>query len=401
MKKVQRSPAAIERWERVGQQIVVISGSVLAALISMALVPALPAIADVLGGGTTDTFYAQSVVTIPAVGFAFASPITSRLVLRFGLRRIVIASLLLFLASSFVPVFAPNKLPFVASRLLLGIAGGVLSTATLTIAGNFTPTVRDRLLGFTHAGGSAAAMAALVAGGVLVDRFGWRAPFSLFAVALPVLVVALVSVRETPSNVAREILDWAGVRLHWMIYLTLLLLAIGFFIPGTEGPFLLIERSIVSASSQGLLLSILPLTSVLVSIFYGALARRIRERDLVVAALLTTGVGLALCGAARPISLLALGFAISGVGAGLAVPVIASMLIVRTDAVSRVAALGLYFTVMFLAQFATPLLIKLIKYTADSKGVFLSCGFGICIFATIAGWYFSGSRGIRVKTGVA
>ncbi len=373
------------QWRVLGQETVVVSGSILAALIPMALVAALPRMSVELGTGPADPLYAQSIMTVPAIGFALASPLTAALVFRLGLRNTLNGSLLLYVLMSAMPLVTVALWALLGSRLLLGVAGGVISTATLSVAGEFLPQDRDRLLGLTHAGGGAASLVALVLGGVLVDRYGWKAPFSMFSIALPILLIAFLTVADLPAQARRHRPDWPIIGRLWAVYVLLFLLSVGFFVPSIEGPFLLLDRRITSATQQGLILSVMPLTSVLVAIFYGRLTGWMNEKSLLIAALLSTGLGLALCGATDARLCTLLGLAITGVGAGLSVPVVASVIIVRTDVISRAAALGAYFTVMFAAQFATPLLVAMLKSVSSSAGVFLWLGTVIALSVLAAG----------------
>ena len=356
-------------------QIIVVSGSALASLIPMCLVPALPAMAAALGGGANNAFYAQMVMTAPAISCAIAAPLAAFVAPHIGLRSGLIASLLLYLVSGIFPLVADNLVLVVVSRVLLGLAGGSIGTLTTIIVGEFVPEVRNRLLGLTHAMGGGAAITALALGGILVDTAGWRGPFVIYLAALPILCLSIYAVRDNPPlGRARASQGRMPVSALWVLYLILFIMSVGFFTPGVEGPFLLTARGILSARSHGLFLSAMPLVSVFVSAGYGWFARVLSERALVFATFATLGVGLVLTGGFVSAPVILSGFAITGVGAGLAVPIVMSILIGRTSNEVRLYAIGIYFTVMFLGQFLTPALIEPISVRSGSDGVFLWTG---------------------------
>lgn len=347
------------RFRSAALQIIAVCGSALAALVATVPVPALPALAMALGMAPDNPLAAQLVLVAPAISFALAAPLTGWLATRVDARRGLAGALLLFVASGLAPLCLDSLVPLLLSRLLLGAAGGVISTYTTAMAGDFAPLMRDRVLGFSHAAGGLGAFACLTVGGWLVDQGGWRAPFLLYAAGLPILVLALLAVAperaaiNAINAIARRRLP-AGL---WPVYVLLFCMSVGFFAPGTEGAFLLRDRAIDSAAAQGVLLSLMPLASVLVSLAYGPLARWLSQPVLVFITLVATGGGLIVAGASSSVVVIGGGLALTGVGAGLAVPVVAALLLARTDPAVRSWAIGLYFTVMFAAQFLTPLLL--------------------------------------------
>jgi MFS family permease len=374
-------------------QIIVTSGSALASLISMCPVPALPAMAAALGGGAKSALYAQIVMTAPAISYAVSAPLAAVVVPRVGLRSCLIGALLLYLISGVIPLFVDDIGLLVISRVLLGAGGGAIATITTMIAGDFLPDIRNRLLGFTHAAGGGAAIAALSCGGFLVDTFSWRAPFALYLAALPILLLVLYAVRENRRIVpARALRNRAPVSSLWVIYLIMFVMSVGYFTPGLEGPFLLTARGIGSARAQGLFLSVMPLVSVFVSAGYGWLARFLSERGLVFVTLATLGFGLAMTGGFAAPSIMFIGLALTGVGAGLAIPIVMSIIIGRTSDEIRLRAIGIYYTTIFLGQFLTPVFLEPIRERSDSAGVFLWVGAAISILGFLALGYFSSVR---------
>jgi len=374
-------------------QIIVVSGSALASLIPMSLAAALPAMAAGLGGGADSAFYAQLVMTAPSVSYAIAALLAALAAPRIGLRSSLLGALLLYIASGIFPLVTTNLVPLLVSRVLLGLAGGAIGTLTTIIVGDFLPDTRNRLLGLTHAAGGGAAIAALACGGVLVDEAGWRGPFVMYLAVLPILGLAFYAVTDGHGTRQAHVLQVrAPVSSLWAVFLVMFVMSVGFFTPGVQGPFLLTARHIDSARTQGLFLAVMPLVSTFVSAGYGWLARSLSERGLVCATLVSLSLGLVLTGGFTSAPVMLIGFAVIGIGAGLAIPIVMSILIGRTTDEVRLRAIGIYFTVVFLGQFLTPVLIEPIGARSGSEGVFLWVGAAMSVAALLALTYFSSAR---------
>ena len=117
-----------------------------------------------------------------------------------GRRRVFVAGLWLFAASSLVSGAAPNLSLLIAGRAAQGVGGALLTPASLAIIqSTFRPEDRARAIGaWSGLGGLAAAIGPL-AGGYLVDALSWRA---IFLLNLPVAAAAaLVALRHVPETV--------------------------------------------------------------------------------------------------------------------------------------------------------------------------------------------------------
>jgi MFS transporter, DHA2 family, methylenomycin A resistance protein len=122
-----------------------------------------------------------------------------------GRRRVFVAGLLAFGASSVICALAPSVAVLVAGRALQGLgAAAILPTSLAIINHAFSDSEeRTRAIGFWAALGSLALVAGPLAGGLLVDSLGWRSIFwlnlPLVAIAT-VLTLALVSESSDPSE---------------------------------------------------------------------------------------------------------------------------------------------------------------------------------------------------------
>ena len=165
--------------------------------------PSLPDIARVLQAPTAQV---QLTVSSYLIGFAAGQVVYGPLSDRRGRRPILLAALVLYLASSLSCAATQSVGPLIAGRFLQGVGG----SGSIVLA---RAIVRDLYSG-VHAArelstiGSISAFAPIVApiiGGVLQTAFGWRANF--VAMGAAAVVALVVAERLLPETLGRRALE--------------------------------------------------------------------------------------------------------------------------------------------------------------------------------------------------
>ena len=131
----------------------------------------------------------------------------------FGRRRMFLAGVVIFAASSATAGLAPNSTALVLSRVVQGVGAALMMPGTLSIITDaFPPHERGKAMG-TWAGVSALALAVgPVVGGFLTEHVSWRAIFYLnIPVAIGAVVATLFAVRESRDTTVGHRVDFAGV----------------------------------------------------------------------------------------------------------------------------------------------------------------------------------------------
>src|ERR1700722_8019690 len=107
---------------------------------------------------------------------------------RFGRKRLYLAGLIVFAASSLTCGLAPNVGVLIAARGVQGLGGaGEVADTMVTASGTYTGRARGVPRGAWAAINGAPVAVGPIAGGLLTANFGWR---WIFLVNLPVRVVA-------------------------------------------------------------------------------------------------------------------------------------------------------------------------------------------------------------------
>ncbi len=131
----------------------------------------------------------------------------------FGRRRIFLAGVVLFAASSAFIGFSQTSTWLIGGRAVQGVGAALMMPATLSIITNaFPPHERGKAIG-TWAGVSALALAiGPVVGGLLVEHVSWQ---SIFFINLPVaagaVAVTLFATQESRDTTVLPKVDLAGI----------------------------------------------------------------------------------------------------------------------------------------------------------------------------------------------
>lgn len=136
---------------------------------------------------------------------------TGRLRDRLGSRRVMLGGATGFLVTTAASGLAPTFELLVVSRVLQGVAGGILYTLSLAIAATaFPPERRATAISIYFTSGAMGAVIGPVLGGLLTDLGGWRLVF-LAQVPLSVLLLAMAWALLEPSVPRPSRFDLPGV----------------------------------------------------------------------------------------------------------------------------------------------------------------------------------------------
>lgn len=174
---------------------------------------ALPHMTAALGA-TQDTI--TWVLTSYVLASAVALPLAGWLVDKFGVRAMMLASVLLFTIASMLCGAAQNIEQMVAFRILQGLAGAFLAPLAQTITLNSsTLAERPKMMAIYTQGIMLGPITGPILGGWLTDNYNWR---WVFYVNLPIGVICLVLLAlylpKTPTRDRRiDIVGWLLVAL--------------------------------------------------------------------------------------------------------------------------------------------------------------------------------------------
>jgi MFS transporter, DHA1 family, multidrug resistance protein len=160
----------------------------LSALTMNIFLPSLPGMAAYFG--VSYGLMQQSVALYLALSAALQiviGPISDR----FGRRKVLIGSLILFLIATIGTLFAPNATVFLIFRMAQAVIASGMVLSRAIVRDMVADAQAASMIGYVTMGMSLVPMIGPVIGGVLDDLYGWQANFALLLV-LGVGVLALV-----------------------------------------------------------------------------------------------------------------------------------------------------------------------------------------------------------------
>ena len=162
---------------------------------------ALPSMRAGLHFSTTGLQWVVNAYTLTFAGFLMLGGRSADLL---GRRRVFLTGTALFALASLACALADSRGLLIGARGMQGLAGAVLSPATLSIITSTLPEgpARNRGLAAWGAVGGLGASSGALLGGVLTQAFGWPA---IFAVNLPLgLIVVALGLRVIPAIAPTE-----------------------------------------------------------------------------------------------------------------------------------------------------------------------------------------------------
>src|SRR5919205_875636 len=171
---------------------------------------ALPSIKTDLGFSETDL---QWVVSAYAILFGGTLLLGGRLADLLGRRRLFVAGLALFAASSLLCGLAWSEGSLIGFRALQGLGGALLAPAALSLLMTTFAEGRERnlALGIYGAASGSGAAAGVLAGGILTSYLSWSWIFFInVPVGVAAALLAPVLLRESRADLGHRHFDLAG-----------------------------------------------------------------------------------------------------------------------------------------------------------------------------------------------
>lgn len=351
-----------------------------AALVS----PGLPAMAEHYQDVEGADVLVRLVLTITSLTIAVGAPVAGYLADRFGRRPVLLGGLALYAVAGTAGLIVPDLGWLLATRAALGLAVGAVTTSVTALLTDWTTGARRAAyLGYQQAAASLGGVVLLPLAGLLAG-LSWRAPFWLYASALPVAVLVLVAVRDTVPGGVPAVLAAAGSpggrgvartdspRIAGLYVLAVAATAV-FFMAPTQLPFLLGDL-VVGPQLVGAAIAGSTMTSLVGALAFPVVRRRLSSTAITLASLGALGVGWLLVGRADGVGLVLVGLLTGGLGVGLAVPNLMLRLGELAPAERRGRLLAGLVTGIFLGQFVSPIAAGPVVAAAGLAGAFTWAG---------------------------
>ena len=322
-----------------------------------AITPGLPGIESHFTGNANLTSF---IITLPHLAVAIVGFLMGVVSDRFGKTRTLIASLLIFILSGVGPYFLDNIYLILVLRFILGFGlAGIVCTVTSLIGSYYTGGSRVRMLGLQSAAMGIGVLILELIGGSLADM-SWNAPFMVYLIAVPILILVLLFVRE-PKAVEETVSEDYGktetdMRMIAACYMAIFIGMIIIFVVPTKMPSYMEGFLGVSATAMGLFLGFHGLGNALFSCLHKSISRKLTSMQLISISFVVLAVALVLPYAvAETVPVCITTLIVSGFAVGLIVPSVVNSVVSASNDSNRGKMMGIYAVFLNLGQFSISL----------------------------------------------
>ena len=370
--------------------LIVFSITLVGVMGTSSISPALPLVVRAFGVTMEQTGWLIAGFAMPGI---VLSPLAGMLADRFGRKRVLVPSLLLFAAAGHACAYANGFETLLALRILQGVGAASLGALNATLIGDlYDGHERAAAMGYNGGLISVAAAAYPLVGGALALA-GWRYPFILPLLAVPsALAIAFWLKNPEPhhrggfvaylQNVASGVRQRQVAAVYFVGFTGFAML---YGAKLTFLPFLLEHRFAASSAVIGLVFGASAIASAGGSMFLGRLARRIRSKFILLAGVTAMAAGLATIPSGTAIWMVALSAALFGAGHGLAISMSQVVLANATTAETRGAVMALNGMMFRLAQTLGPLAMAVVLAAGGLNWVYWGgAAFGLLALAVLA-----------------
>jgi MFS family permease len=319
------------------------------AMVFIVVSPMLPLVAEHFGGGKDGAFMAQWLLTMPSIGVIVGGPTTGWFVERIGARAVLFTCLVVFALAGVAGLFVENQALLLTTRLIVGFsATGLVTSAMGIIVEIFTEQQRGSILGLQNAIATALSVLVTVSSGTVAEAHGWRAPFALYGLSLPILLLALAVI---PAVSRRQAMAGGSLSLFAPMLPLYALITLGMIISfqsASQAPVLLAADGIASPATISKVLGAGTVLFTVGAIAYGTLRARAGVWWTFALALALQGIGILALSIGHGIVGIGTGVVLLNLGSGIQTPNLTHWVMDKAPLPVRGRAMGLLFSAQFL-----------------------------------------------------
>ena len=376
----------IAKWRDNAAVFVMLTGGVLNVLALVAIMPAIAAISGHFAShadseGTVMTLLGykfgvqlstQLMITLLNIGIMFAGPLLGLVAERVGYLRVLPAALIIYAIDGSAGLYLDDPKGLLFSRLVIGLAAASVSICCYALIGErFQGVKRSRMLGYQSALVMIFGLLGLEGGGWIAD-LGWRVPFAIYLLGVPMALIALVAAQPAahhPSGTTKAP-GFAALLPMWPLYLLLIPFNLAAYMTSVHMPFVLAGDGILKGSEQGHIMASSFVLNIITALLYGRIAARLSRKwifVLLVGIFATSDmvIGLSNCWVGSMI-----GCWVAGLGGGIMTPFFVNIILNRAPEAARARAIGLMYTMMYVGDFANPFVLTPLRLQVGNHQVF-------------------------------
>lgn len=262
-----------------------------------AVAPALRPISEAFP--ETSALMVSLVITLPAISVALTGFGMGYLADRFGKAKVFFISLMIFTVAGVSGYFSNSFELMLVGRFILGVGiTGISLTTTALIGEYWSGLDRAKVIGYQSAAIGVGTLFLETIGGGLAD-IGWREPFLIYLIGVPIILVGLFSIREG-KNINKDKVERTpelnipnrGKRILLCYFAVFMLMFLMFSLPANFSYY--VSEMGWNLTMCGLLLGLMGVAQAVFSLVYARRKTKLEEVNAYAVSFLLMGSGLAL-----------------------------------------------------------------------------------------------------------
>ena len=339
--------------------------SSLTVMAGATVAPALPMMRDFFSDYPNADLLTRLVITMPALFIALFSPVAGWLLDTYSKKKLLLITILIYALAGASGLLLNNLYHILISRAVLGIAVSIIMTGATALVGDYLEgKERMEFLGMQGAfmafGGTIfVSIAGYLAG------MSWRYPFGVYLAALLIFGLSAKVLYEPKKEAVDQ--NMAGgekqseknIRpLQYLIYSTIFLGMVLFYIIPVQSPFLLEELGAKKGLMTSMGLIVGTFCAAVASFFYNHIKRRLHFHQIYAILFFMFGAGFICIGFTESIGQVIVYTAFACAGIGLLMPNTSLYLLSLSQAHNRGRIMGGMTGAVFLGQFCSPIALQ-------------------------------------------
>ncbi|WP_310620849.1 MFS transporter [Flexibacterium corallicola] len=374
-------------WQE-GKAIALLLAASLTVMANATISPALPGLAQMFADDKNAQYLTRLLVAAPSLSVIFVAPLAGSIADHYGRRPVLLCGVLLFAIAGSAGLFLPDLNWIFASRLLLGVAVGMIMSAQTALVGDYyTGAKRSSLMGLQIS-------ARNFGGFVYISLAGWlalsspRFPFAVYALALLFLPFIWRVLTEPVKHKAGQpqgdpqfyVGHKAWVPLFVALCVLQMLTNMSFFVMPTQLPFFFESLGVESAGMTGMALGTLMICGGTSALLYSSFRAKLGLAGVYALGYGLMALGLVTVASPLPYSPF-IAAALVGAGYALVMPSFTALALQLSPSTRRGIVGGWLTTSVFFGQFISPFLTMPLIASLGFGGAFTVIAGGLAILA--------------------
>jgi MFS family permease len=351
----------------------------LTTLVTAILGPVLPKMQAHFSGVAGVDYLVPLTVTVPMLMMALLSVIAGALSDRFGRKRMLVGATACYSVFGLAPIWLQSLQSIFLSRVALGVMDAAVMTISSTMIGDYYAGLqREKMQALQTTTAAFLALLLNLLGGYL-GEFGWRLPFWLYAVSVPLTFLMIFYLWEpkphgVSGNTVSSSSDIPGLTFRpWLlagICAMAVVTGIAFLIPPVHLGFLFNAIGVASSAKIGIAYALNSASIVAGTLIFGwILASRVSVSAQLALSMAVTALGFIMINGAGSYLSLTIAAMVNGLGAGLLLPTVVTWNMRELPFAKRGLGTGAFQSALFFGMFISPVLVVGLQNQLESRAI--------------------------------